>query len=93
MKKNKEKLKQKISDYEKVDLYFYLVGLRLFPGSPNWLMNITFPYLGINSLIFCSSVFIGIAPWNFITASAGDMIGTLTSTKEIMTTEKYIIVS
>ncbi len=60
--------------------FLYLISLRLFPGSPNWMMNITFPHLGIKSTYFIASVFIGyyhifiknyfkigLSPWNFMT--------------------------
>lgn len=74
------------------DLLFYLIGLRLFPGSPNWIMNITFPHINVNKSMFCLTVFVGLIPWNFITCSAGAMLSKLTSTKEIMNYETYSIV-
>lgn len=75
------------------DLVFYLIFLRLFPGSPNWAMNLSFPHLGISNSKFIMTVFIGIAPWNFFACSSGDLISTLASTKEIMGLSQYLQVS
>ena len=75
------------------DLVFYLIFLRLFPGSPNWAMNLSFPHLGISNLKFIITVFIGIAPWNFFACSSGDIISSLASTKEIMGISQYLQVS
>lgn len=54
-------------------------------------MNISFPHLNISPITFILSVFIGIAPWNFFSCSAGAILRTLTNTKEIMSTEKYML--
>lgn len=87
---NKTRLENLISTH-KSDIFFYLTGLRLFPGSPNWIMNITFPHIGIPLHTFFLSVFIGIAPWNFFSCSAGKVLNSLSSTNEIMSKEKYFI--
>jgi uncharacterized membrane protein YdjX (TVP38/TMEM64 family) len=78
-------------DNNKDNLIYYLIFLRLFPGSPNWLMNISFPHLNVSILEFAFSVFVGIAPWNFFSCSAGAILRDLTHTKEIMDTRKYIL--
>jgi uncharacterized membrane protein YdjX (TVP38/TMEM64 family) len=70
-----------------------MIFLRLFPGSPNWLMNLTFPHVGVKPIYFVLSVFIGIAPWNFFSCSAGAILRQLTNTKEIMDSKKYIQVN
>jgi len=67
-----------------------MIFLRIFPGSPNWLMNISFPHLNITTLKFAFTVFIGIAPWNFFSCSAGAILRQLTNTKEIMDSKKYL---
>ncbi len=72
-------------------MIFYIIFLRLFPGSPNWVMNITFPHLNISLFKFALSVFIGIAPWNFFACSAGAILRDLTNTKEILDTKKYLV--
>ncbi len=65
--------------------------MRLFPGSPNWVMNLTFPHLNISIIKFAFTVFIGIAPWNFFSCSAGAILRELTNTKEIMDAKKYLL--
>jgi uncharacterized membrane protein YdjX (TVP38/TMEM64 family) len=67
-----------------------MIFLRLFPGSPNWVMNLSFPHLNIGLMKFAFSLLIGIAPWNFISCSAGAVLRDLTNTKEIMDTKKYL---
>jgi uncharacterized membrane protein YdjX (TVP38/TMEM64 family) len=69
-----------------------MVFLRLFPGTPNWLMNLSFPHLNINTFNFILSIFIGLAPWNFFSCSAGSILFLLTDTKQIMDTKKYAFV-
>lgn len=79
-------------DANQENLNFYLIFLRIFPGSPNWLMNICFPQVGISFAKFSLTVLVGLAPWNFFTCSAGAILRELTSTKEIMSTKKYLSV-
>lgn len=64
------KIKEKIKENEN-RLFFYMVSSRLFPGTPNWAMNILFPHLGIKDVYFFFSVLIGLTPWNFITCKSG----------------------
>lgn len=68
-----------------------MIFLRLFPGSPNWLMNISFPHLNISLIKFALTVMVGIAPWNFFSCSAGAILRELTNTKEIMDSRKYLM--
>lgn len=51
----------------KSDLLWYLVFLRVIPMSPNWLINVTAPIVGVPFLTFAASVFIGLMPYNFCT--------------------------
>lgn len=69
-----------------------MIFLRVFPGTPNWLMNLSFPHLNIDGVRFIISVFIGLSPWNFFSCSAGSILIELTDTKQIMDTKKYIFV-
>lgn len=69
-----------------------MIFLRLFPGTPNWLMNLSFAHLNISKIKFIFSVFVGLAPWNFFSCSAGSILFKLTDTKEIMDSRKYLIV-
>lgn len=80
------------SESQSGNLFFYLVSLRLLPMTPNWAMNIVFPHIGISPMQFACSVFLGLAPWNYIACSAGVVVSQLVSKSEIMTTQNYIIV-
>lgn len=91
LRDKKEKMKSLIEGH-KDNLIYYMIFLRLFPGSPNWLMNLSFPHLNISVPKFVISVFIGIAPWNFFSCSAGAILRELTNTKDIMDTKKYGLV-
>ncbi|KAL4455486.1 hypothetical protein ABPG74_012638 [Tetrahymena malaccensis] len=81
-------IKQKVQEHKK-DLFFYMLSTRLFPGSPNWAMNITFPHIHIPSHYFVFSIAIGLIPWNFLTCEAGSIISTFKSKSEIFKPETY----
>jgi len=82
-------LKTKLQEHKK-DLFFYLVFLRVFPGSPNWLMNLSFPHLNVPIHYFAASIALGLIPWNFFTCQAGSVISTFKSKDEIMNTSTII---
>ena len=63
-------------------LFSVLVSLRFFPMSPNWLMNMSAPLLGIQLPIFSLSVGIGLIPYNFICSQAGNIVSSITSVKD-----------
>lgn len=75
------------------DLFPYLLSLRVFPGTPNWAMNITFPHLKIPDHYVIFSVLIGLIPWNFIVCEAGVIISTFTSKDEVIQPSTYVGVS
>jgi hypothetical protein len=56
-----------------------MLSARVFPGSPNWAMNLSFPHLGIPTHYFIFSILIGLLPWNFIACEAGVVISTFKS--------------
>ncbi|XP_065913944.1 transmembrane protein 41A-like [Dysidea avara] len=64
-------------------LVFFLLSLRLFPVTPNWLLNMASPIVGVPILPFFISVFIGLMPYNFICVHAGLVISNLKSTAEL----------
>ena len=61
-----EKMKVLV-DENKDNLFWYMTFLRLFPGSPNWVMNISFPHFGVPDVYVFFSVFFGLMPWNLLT--------------------------
>eukprot|EP01016_Furgasonia_blochmanni_P043166 TRINITY_DN5819_c0_g1_i10.p1 TRINITY_DN5819_c0_g1~~TRINITY_DN5819_c0_g1_i10.p1 ORF type:complete len:259 (-),score=27.86 TRINITY_DN5819_c0_g1_i10:63-839(-) len=82
-------VKQKLAEHRK-DLFFYMISSRVFPGSPNWLMNITIPHLKVPKRYFVASIAIGLTPWNFLTCEAGVIISHFKSKDEIMDTKKIL---
>jgi uncharacterized membrane protein YdjX (TVP38/TMEM64 family) len=77
-------------------LFWWLLFLRLFPFSPYWFINMISPLLDIPVSPFFWSTFFGVMPYNFICAQAGDVLGDLTSTSDIVSVSlvvKLLIVS
>ncbi|BFZ15604.1 hypothetical protein BsWGS_18644 [Bradybaena similaris] len=67
-------------------LFFFLLFLRLFPMSPNWMMNIVAPIVGIPLHLFFLSVFIGLMPYNFVCVQTGSVLSQISSVGDIFTT-------
>eukprot|EP00474_Spongospora_subterranea_P000851 CRZ01309.1 hypothetical protein [Spongospora subterranea] len=61
------------------DLMIYLISLRLFPFTPNFLLNLVSPHIGIPFRYFFMSVLVGLLPYNLITTKAGNLLGSLTN--------------
>ncbi|RUS84309.1 hypothetical protein EGW08_007953 [Elysia chlorotica] len=76
---------QKIEE-NRDSLFFFLLFLRLFPMSPNWLMNITAPIVGIPVYLFFLSVFIGLMPYTFVCAQTGSVLSQVSSVEDIFST-------
>lgn len=77
-------------------LFWWLLFARLFPFSPYWFINLVSPLLDIPVSPFFWSTFLGSMPYNFICAQAGDVLGDLTSTSDIVSVSlvlKLLIVS
>jgi uncharacterized membrane protein YdjX (TVP38/TMEM64 family) len=56
------------------NLFWYLVTLRVFPFTPNWLLNIAAPHLGIGPRTFFFSMLAGCVPYIFICAEGGSIL-------------------
>jgi uncharacterized membrane protein YdjX (TVP38/TMEM64 family) len=67
-------------------LLAFLLFARMFPISPSWLLNIVAPFLNIPLPIFTLSVFIGLAPYNFICVQAGFILSDLRSWNDVFNT-------
>ncbi|GAA5802277.1 snare associated Golgi protein-domain-containing protein [Helicostylum pulchrum] len=77
-------------------LFWWLLFARLFPFSPYWFINLVSPLLDIPVSPFFWSTFFGSMPYNFICSQAGDVLGDLTSTSDIVSVSliiKLLIVS
>jgi uncharacterized membrane protein YdjX (TVP38/TMEM64 family) len=65
------------------NLPFYLLFLRLVPMTPNWLLNILCPLVGVRYTTFAGTVFFGLMPYNFVCTSAGSLLRELKSVNDI----------
>ncbi|KAI8997622.1 snare associated Golgi protein-domain-containing protein [Pilobolus umbonatus] len=77
-------------------LFWWLLFIRLFPFSPYWFINLVSPLLNVPVSPFFWSTFFGSWPYNFVCAQAGDVLGDLTSTSDIVSLSliiKLLIVS
>ena len=72
------------SERQNGGLFWWLLFARLFPFSPYWFINLVSPLLDIPVNPFFWSTFFGSMPYNFICAQAGDVLGDLTSTSDIV---------
>jgi len=75
-------IESKISE-NKDHLFYFLLSARLFPFSPNWLMNMILPIIGIRKKLFFFSVFFGLMPYNFICVQTGSFLRNLKSLNDI----------
>ncbi|OXA43393.1 transmembrane protein 41A [Folsomia candida] len=65
-------------------LFKFLVSIRVFPMSPNWLINMCSPIVGVPLGTFFLSVLLGLAPYNFLTVNAGSALADLDSLDDII---------
>jgi uncharacterized membrane protein YdjX (TVP38/TMEM64 family) len=68
----------------RLTLLTYLISLRLFPGTPNWLLNMAMPHCGVPLSLFILSVLLGLAPYTFVTVSAGSVLATVESITDVL---------
>ena len=64
-------------------LFYFLLSARLFPGSPNWFVNMCCPLIGVPIVPFYFSVLFGLMPYNFICVHAGEMLSTVTTLDDL----------
>jgi len=74
----------RINEEGSLTLFLYLTSARLFPGSPNWLLNLVLPHCHIPLHLFFFSILVGLLPYNFITVSAGNVIASVNSSADIL---------
>ena len=86
-----EQLSERVLEH-KDNLFFYLTFLRVFPGSPNWLMNISFAHIkAIQWYQVFFSIFFGLMPWNFITCEGGEVLAHIKSKADVIKPETYML--
>ena len=66
------------------DLFYYLLFTRMFPFTPNWFINMASPHVKIPIRLFFVTMFLGLLPYNFITAGAGDILSEVSTLSDIM---------
>ncbi|RZF41576.1 hypothetical protein LSTR_LSTR000290 [Laodelphax striatellus] len=65
------------------NLIYFLLFLRLFPMTPNWLINVLCPIVDVPLHLFFISVFFGLMPYNYLCVQAGGMLASLSSLDEV----------
>ncbi|KAJ3370800.1 Transmembrane protein 41A [Allomyces arbusculus] len=66
-------------------LLYYLLFLRIFPLTPNWLLNLASPVIGVPLVPhFFVSVLVGLAPYNIVTTQAGAILASLDRIEDIL---------
>jgi len=75
-------LQKKIESRED-DLFWFLILLRIVPFTPNWLLNLLSPILGVPFNLFWTSIFIGLMPYNFIAVQTGSILTDLSEGENI----------
>ncbi|KAI3659388.1 hypothetical protein MP638_001310 [Amoeboaphelidium occidentale] len=81
---------RKSIDDNKDDLLYFLLMTRLFPFTPNWFINIASPHLNIPISKFFLALLIGLAPYNFVTTGAGQLIQQIDSFNDILRVETIL---
>ncbi|KAI8067079.1 snare associated Golgi protein-domain-containing protein [Gongronella butleri] len=66
-------------------VFWWLLFARLFPFSPYWLINLGAPFLNVPLSPFFWSTFLGVLPYNVACTQAGQVLGQLTSTGDLLT--------
>ena len=92
-KQRVEKMRLIIAEKQKGDklsLFLYMISMRVFPFSPNWFLNVSSAQMKIPLPLFFFSVFLGLAPYNYLTCTAGLILKELSSTRDIMNIQTTI---
>ena len=58
-------------------LFLWLISARLFPFTPNWLLNMAYPHIGVSCYLHFVTIAIGLLAYNYITVSAGLALSSL----------------
>jgi uncharacterized membrane protein YdjX (TVP38/TMEM64 family) len=87
---NKMKMLQEKVTRNQHRLLYYLLFLRMFPVSPNWLINLSCPLLDVPVQTFFITIVLGLMPYNYITVQAGEILGSLTSVNDLIKVDTLI---
>jgi uncharacterized membrane protein YdjX (TVP38/TMEM64 family) len=70
-----------------------LISTRLFPATPNWLLNIAMPHIGVNIVNFYFSVLIGLFPYNFLSVQTGTLLRYTSDIETVMDTKTFLVLA
>ncbi|PIO57428.1 hypothetical protein TELCIR_21163 [Teladorsagia circumcincta] len=68
---------------ERQQLFMFLLGARILPFCPHWLLNICSPFVGITLLLHASTVLIGLIPYNVLCVRAGRVLAEVRSVHDV----------
>jgi uncharacterized membrane protein YdjX (TVP38/TMEM64 family) len=66
-------------------LFWAMLGVRLFPLTPSWVINSFSPHVNVPLSVFSASTLGGNLPYVLITTAAGDTLGTIKTASDILT--------
>nr|BAN21119.1 conserved hypothetical protein [Riptortus pedestris] len=90
--KEVDRIRTKIASHND-ELLFFLLSLRLMPLTPNWLLNLISPIVGVPLPLFFITVFLGLIPYNYICIQAGAMLGSISSFDDVLTSKTMLQLS
>ncbi|CAI4227639.1 unnamed protein product [Auanema sp. JU1783] len=61
----------------------FLLSARIFPFTPHWLLNISFPFVGIPIYLHFFTMILGMLPYHFICVRAGRILSEIKSVSDI----------
>ncbi|KAF2364876.1 SNARE associated Golgi protein [Trinorchestia longiramus] len=72
-------------------LFLFLLSLRIFPGTPNWFLNMAAPVADVPLHLFCTSVLLGLAPYNTVCVVAGASVSQLRSVSDLWSAQSVTV--
>mmetsp|Transcript_10871 Transcript_10871/g.40556 ORF Transcript_10871/g.40556 Transcript_10871/m.40556 type:complete len:393 (-) Transcript_10871:193-1371(-) len=85
------KLNRNIEQMSILQRFFYLLALRTFPLTPQYLLNLASPIIGIDMWMFLLSMMVGLLPFHIVTVRTGRIITQIHSSKDILQTDTCIL--
>ncbi|EYB91562.1 hypothetical protein Y032_0204g1874 [Ancylostoma ceylanicum] len=68
---------------EREQLFMFLLGARVLPFCPHWLLNICSPFVGVSLIIHAVTVLIGLIPYNVLCVRAGCVLASVRSIHDV----------
>ncbi|KAI5711864.1 transmembrane protein 41A-like [Diaphorina citri] len=75
------------------NLVFYLLSIRVLPITPNFLVNLLSPFIGIPLRTFFFTTLFGLMPYNFVCVQAGSLLSSLSSLDNVFGLDMIIKLS